>query len=538
MLGDSAGACRPVLSHMKLGVDFGTTRIVAAVVDRGNYPVVTFEDPEGAAREWYPPVIASRKGERRYGWDAWAVQAEPGWTLIRSIKRTLEDAGPYTAVQIDEETVPIGQLLVELAASFRGALLEKSSLPGRDREPLEVMLGVPANANSNQRFLTVEPFQRAGFHVLGLLNEPSAASIEYGHRNRTAESNELVLVYDLGGGTFDASLVRIEDRTHTVVASEGVPDVGGDDFDIVLADLALEGAGLSYEPLKQAELFSLHEECRARKESLHPNTRRIVVDLAAVREGWQEITVSAAEYYERCRPLIERTIKATEHLVQSYDEQKRLDALYVTGGGSELPMVARMLKEIFGRRVRRSAYTRSATAIGLAIQADAAAGYVLRENFTRHFGVWRESEAGRTVVFDPLFPKGTALPAPGQAPLTITRRYCPVHNVGHFRYLECSQRDENGRPAGDIAVWDEAMFPFDPHFREVDDLSSVPIGHSTAAETQEIEERYSCNASGAVEVEISNKSAGYSKKYRLGRWAEKSAPVTPGRKKKVRVEGR
>jgi len=523
---------------MKLGIDFGTTRIVAAAVDRGNYPVITFEDSDGAAREWYPPIIAARKGERRYGWDAWAVQSEPDWTLIRSIKRTLEDAGPYTEIRINEETLPLGQLLAELAAAFRVALLEKSSLPGRDREPLEIMLGVPANANSNQRFLTVEPFQRAGFHVLGLLNEPSAASIEYGHRNRGAESNELVLVYDLGGGTFDASLVRIEDHIHSVVASEGVAEVGGDDFDIVLADLAMEGAGLGGEDLTQAELFSLHEECRTRKESLHPNTRRIVIDLAAVRNGWEEITVSAAEYYERCRPLIERTIAATEHLAQSYDDEKRIDALYITGGGSELPMVARMLKEIFGRRTRRSAYTRSATAIGLAIQADASAGYLLRESFTRHFGVWRESQAGRTVTFDPLFPKGTALPSPGAAPLIITRAYCPVHNVGHFRYLECSHRDESGRPAADIAVWDEVYFPFDPRFREANELNSVPVRHSTTAETQEIEERYSCSSSGAVEVEISNKSAGYSKQYRLGRWAEKAAPITPGRKKKSRVEGR
>ena len=174
---------------------------------------------------------------------------------------------------------PILQLLEELTSAFKRALLEKASLPGKDREPFEIMLGVPANANSNQRFLTVEPFQRAGFQVLGLLNEPSAASIEYGHRNRSAEDNELVLVYDLGGGTFDASLVRIEDRLHSVVASEGVPDVGGDDFDIVLADMALESAGFRFDSLTQAEIFRLHEECRARKEALHPNTRRIVVDL-------------------------------------------------------------------------------------------------------------------------------------------------------------------------------------------------------------------------------------------------------------------
>ena len=105
-----------------------------------------------------------------------------------------------------------------------------------------------------------------------------------------------------------------------------------------------------------------------------------------------------------------------------------------------------MLREVFGRRVRRSAYTRSATAIGLAIQADAQAGYVLRDKFTRHFGVWREADEGRTVIFDPLFSKGTPLPAPGEPPLVQSRQYTPAHNIGHFRYLECSHLTEEGRP--------------------------------------------------------------------------------------------
>src|SRR4051812_27121038 len=106
---------------MKLGIDFGTTRIVAAAVDRGNYPVLAFEDSEGAAREWIPPVVASREGERRYGWDAWALQSEPGWTLIRSLKRMLEDAGPYTMVEIDGAAVSILQLLEEMALDFKRA---------------------------------------------------------------------------------------------------------------------------------------------------------------------------------------------------------------------------------------------------------------------------------------------------------------------------------------------------------------------------------------------------------------------------------
>ncbi len=88
---------------MRLGIDFGTTRIVVAAVDRGNYPVAAFECPDGASREWIPPLIAVRGQTRLYGWDAWAAQGTEGVLLIRSIKRVLADAGPETE---ETEVVP------------------------------------------------------------------------------------------------------------------------------------------------------------------------------------------------------------------------------------------------------------------------------------------------------------------------------------------------------------------------------------------------------------------------------------------------
>jgi molecular chaperone DnaK (HSP70) len=503
-----------------------------AAADRGNYPVISFEDPDGAGQEWFPPLIAARGDRRLYGWEAWAAQADPSYTIVRSIKRTLEDAGPGTVLEIGDAAAPLLTVLEELVLALKTALIDKSSLPVKADEPLEVVLGVPANSHSNQRFLTVEPFQRAGFKVLGLLNEPSAASIEYGHRNRTTQASEHVLVYDLGGGTFDASLVDIEQRTHTVVASEGVPYLGGDDFDVLLADLALDEVGATLEELTQSEAFRLHEECRARKEALHPNTRRITVDLSTVRDGWPEVAVSASDYYEKCRPLVDRTVEATQHLLATHDPGSRLEAVYITGGGSELPLVARALKECFGRKVRRSPYTQSATAIGLAIQADEQAGYVLRERFTRHFGVWREGEGGRVIVFDPLFEKGTELPGPTDPPLTLSRTYTPVHNVGHFRYLECSHRDEQGQPVGDITVWDEIRFPFDPELHGRADLSVLEVVHSPAAEMQRIEERYDCDSSGTVTVTILNLTSNYERAFRLGRWAGKDGKIVPGKRRR------
>src|SRR5205807_1896090 len=134
--------------------------------DRGNYPILSFEAPDGTTYDWFPSLIAIRGPERCYGWDAWSRQAEPDWTIVRSIKRVLEDAGPHTVIQVADEHIPLMQLLYELASAL------KTSLPA---EKLEAMLGVPANSNSNQRFLTAEMFRLAGFDVIGLLNEPSDA---------------------------------------------------------------------------------------------------------------------------------------------------------------------------------------------------------------------------------------------------------------------------------------------------------------------------------------------------------------------------
>jgi len=512
---------------MKLGIDFGTTRIVASAADRGNYPLIGFESPDGQTREWFPPLVAMRGTERRFGWSAWAVQGNRDWTVLRSLKRLLKRAGPTTRLDLAGCTVPVMELATELLSAFRQQMRQASTLSLDHSEPLEAMIGVPANANSNQRFLTAEAFRAAGFHVLGMLNEPSAASVEFGHRERAQRkglSRRSLLVYDLGGGTFDASLVEMADETHTVLASAGLAELGGDDFDEILAGLALETAGRAGDrkSLSDGEFFRLLEECRERKESLNPNTRRMVVDLEHVREGWGEVSIAVAPYYELCRPLVERTAAVVEELLAAHPDRS-IDTLYVTGGGSELPAVARVLKETFGRAVRRSAYMRSATAIGLAISADARSGYVLRDRFARYFGVWREADYGRDVAFDLLFPRGLELPRRGAPPLRVVRSYRPVHNIGHFRYVEASRIGEDGQPSGDLTVWDDIQFPFDPALRGADDLTLVDVSRKGEGAGCEVEEEYSCDASGIVKVTIWNRSAAYRREYTLSRWSN-SAP--------------
>jgi molecular chaperone DnaK (HSP70) len=532
---------------MKLGIDFGTTRVVVAFVDRGNYPVVVFDGPDGGAYEWFPPLVAVQGERRVYGWDAWRVQDEEGWTVARSLKRTLEDAGTNTLVQIGDQRIPVLELLRELALALRESLVKDSNLPDAGTDSLEIMLGVPANANSNQRFLTAEAFKQAGFSVLGLLNEPSAASIDFSHRKRSSKEGkerQRILVYDLGGGTFDASLVELAGREHVVVASEGIPTLGGDDFDVILADLALEAGNITaaeQEHLSQRQTFRLHEECRQKKEGLHPNTRNIGIDLGTVKSGWPHVSVPVSVFNDHCRKLVGETLHTTENLLEgcssaskpgtSRAQQELLDAIYITGGGSELPVVGRMLRDVFGRRAHRSVHMRAATAIGLAIQADSTAGYVLRDRFTRHFGVWREANEGRQAVFDPLFNKGTTLPALSGEPLRVSRRYTPVHNIGHFRYLECSRLAEDGRPAGDITVWDEIRFPFDPALRRVPDLTQASVVYSGAA-GREAEESYVCDGSGVVTVTIKSLPDGYRRAYRLGKWAASGPTVIPGHRKR------
>jgi len=196
--------------------------------------------------------------------------------------------------------------------------------------------------------------------------------------------------------------------------------------------------------------------------------------------------------------------------------------------------VARALRERFGRRVRRSAYARSATAIGLAIQADQPDRYRLSDRLSRYFGVWREAEAGARIVFDPLFEKGAPLPPAGEPALSITRIYSPVHNIGHFRFLECSHRMSDGAPNGEVTLWDEIRFPFEPELQDQPDLATYPVAHSDRASEQRIEEQYECDAGGAITVRILNESSGHERTYRLGHWSERSAAKaikTTGRKK-------
>ena len=478
---------------MRLGIDFGTTRTIVAVADRGNYPVVTFENAEEDFQEWYPCLVATRDGERRYGFDAIALTQSPGWTIHRSFKRLLDSVSPNGSIL----GVPVFTLLSEFLASLRRALETRSNI--RPESPLEVSIGVPANANSNQRFLTIEGFRLAGFSIAGVFDEPSAAGVEYAHRYRDKDltrKRENLLVYDLGGGTFDCAAIRLTSEDHSVITSCGISKLGGDDFDAVLLDLA--------EAQSLPEQDRLLELCREAKEKLNPNTKRILLAL-----GEHEVAIPVDDFYARCQPLIEQTVEVVDDVIAQVGGLEALSCVYVAGGGSEFPPVARALRGRFGRRVRKSSYAHASTAIGLAIAADTRSELRIERIFTRNFGVWREAESGKAAFFDTLFPKGCHMPA------YSVRRYHPRHNIGHFRYLECDHIDGAARPAGDIALWDDIVFPFESNLRET--ATITPVQDLAATAVPLVEEVYQCDENGIIKVTIRNLSAGYDCAYSLHR---------------------
>jgi molecular chaperone DnaK (HSP70) len=476
---------------MRFGIDFGTTHTVVAMIDRGNYPVVSFEHHDSI-----PSIVSlDSNGKLVFG------RTEPGWTVLRSFKRLLADAHPDTEVRIGTRAVLLADLLTGFLSYLREVLLYHSNAGLRKKDSIEVAASVPANASTAQRLMTMDAYRRAGFDVKAVLNEPSAAGFEYAHRFRetVTSKREYVLVYDLGGGTFDASLIHMEGRANEVITSSGISRLGGDDFDGAIAQLVLAKRG------SRTLTDHLLDEVREQKESLTPNTRKFVVD---------DTVIPVDEVYDACMPLVDQTVAAMAPAMRDprrgSDEVSwnELAGIYVVGGASSFPPVYRALREQFGaHRVRRSPHPFGSCAIGLAIHLDDRAGYKLKERLTRHFGVFREDEHGGRISFDVLVPKDTPLPA------QVSRRYRAAHNVGHYRFVECGRIDA-GRPEGNLAAWDEVLFPFDPSLRDRD-LSAVQVerlGHGP-----EVEETYKCGSDGTVTASLRVVDDGFERTLRLSR---------------------
>ncbi|WP_235984730.1 Hsp70 family protein [Actinomyces trachealis] len=507
---------------MDLGIDLGTTRTVVARADRGNYPVVLFPDTQGDLKEYLPSLTALTDTGLVHGFEA-EEAARAGAPYLRSLKRTLASpsARADTPVQIGDHSMPVMEVLVSYLQYLRSLMGHNPDVGAAALQAPESRLtvAVPAHAFSAQRLLTLDAFTQAGFSVTALLNEPSAAGFEFTHRRASQVNSHRtqVLVYDLGGGTFDTSLVSVSGKDHRVLASRGVSDLGGDDVDLILAELALRAADMAEESLAPHQIDDLLDQCRDAKEGLSPQTRRLVLEV----DG-QNVVVPTKDLYEACQPLIERSLEAMAPLVDLLDDgspdTSELAGVYLVGGGSCLPAVARALRERFGRRVNRSPYPGASTAIGLAIAADRNSGYELTDQLSRGFGVFREQDSGTRMSFDPILREDSLVVGSKtkQEGTVVEREYLSAHNIGWFRLAECSGVDSSGEPRGELAPYEEIIFPFDPALREVEDLRSVQVRRGDVGSGRLIKERYEVDATGVVRVFLTDTTDNYTRSYLLG----------------------
>ena len=298
---------------IRLGIDFGTTRTVVAAVENGNYPVCSFSW-EDEVKEYIPTLAAVDQGKLLFGWEAAKRLRDPEVRVLRSLKRLLGRVRPDDLLELAPGfSLPAVELVTLFLAHVKEMLFRHSALNLPKGRPLEVLAAVPANAGSNQRFITLEAFRRAGFRVRGLMNEPSAAAVEFVHRYLKdlgpKSPKKYLVVYDLGGGTFDTSVVGFAGSLFDVITHQGINRLGGDDFDQIILEKALEELGLSREELPPGIEPQLLEECRERKEGLKPNTQKMMVELALGDGKERSLILGTKEIYARCLPLIERSLE-------------------------------------------------------------------------------------------------------------------------------------------------------------------------------------------------------------------------------------
>lgn len=514
---------------MRLGIDFGTTRTVVAAAIDGRYPIVSFDTEDGFVE--HLPGLATRAPDgMKFGTDVpklWEGSARER-PLVRSVKAAISTAHPDELIhEVGGGGVSALSLTTDYLRYVRRMVLEHSNLELADDEPLEAMVAVPAHASTRQRYLTLEAFQAAGFTVLGLLNEPTAGAIEYARNSSTALSKRspkrYVLVYDLGGGTFDTAAVSLVDRRFDLIGAEGIAALGGNDFDQIIADHVLLQCEIDAEALPTGGHSYLLERCRQAKETLSNSSRKFMVDVADLIEPPQ-ILLDVVPIYDHAAVLVTRTIETVERLMcklKKYgidpDNPRELGAVYLVGGSVQFPAVQRALRKRFGRKVQLAPQPHAATAIGLAIAADPQADIFVREAPTRHFGVWREGEAGREKVFDPIIQKREDVTM--DDPLVIERRYRPAHRVGRLRFVECTELDERGSPTGEVTPWESILFPYDPELFDHPDLEQFEQMRSHGVLDEEISETYEYTKTGIIQVTLKNRTRGYERSYVLGRGA-------------------
>ncbi|MFD0409532.1 Hsp70 family protein [Kitasatospora sp. NPDC127116] len=374
--------------YRTLGIDLGTTNSVVAHLRRGE-PEIIFNRQN---QEATPSVVGSgRKGELLVGSTARSRIAVDGVNVIRSVKRFMgrkfKDSQVQAALKEVDYKVTAGTdgdvnvwfngrsyTPIEISAIILHRLKEDAEQ--RFGEPFHrAVITVPAYFGERQVAATQEAGRMAGLHVLRIINEPTAAALAYGITSEAGDEGRTVLVYDLGGGTFDISILLLVPGSVSVLGIEGDNLLGGDDFDRGITTALLEDIreeyGAEYQPdLRDRPKIAATAETIKIELSNQESSEVILPGLGA-GQLVLETEFERARFEELIEARIERTIELTHKaIMQANLTVGDIDEVVLVGGSTAIPLVARRLGEVFGpRRIRRGVNPMQCVALGAAVQS-------------------------------------------------------------------------------------------------------------------------------------------------------------------------
>ncbi|XVJ70676.1 MAG: Fe-S protein assembly chaperone HscA [Rhizobacter sp.] len=376
-ISEPGGTPDPHQRRVAVGIDLGTTHSLVAAVRSGVAECL----PDLQGRVILPSAVRYLPGGRRQtGADALAEAASDPRNTIVSVKRFMgrglpdiheHQQLPYEFVDapgmVQIQTVDGVKSPVEVSAEILATLRQRAE-DSFDDDLFGAVITVPAYFDDAQRQATKDAAELAGIHVLRLINEPTAAAIAYGLEHG---SEGLYLVYDLGGGTFDVSLLRLSEGVFEVVATGGDSALGGDDFDRLLAEWALSQSGLT--AATPQDKRSVLVAARAAKEKLSSSDHATMACPIAGTE--LSVRIDRAQFILLSQPLLERTMAALRRVLRDAKTDKNdVQGVVMVGGSTRMPMVQKAVAAYFDKPPLTNLNPDEVVALGAAIQAHALAG--------------------------------------------------------------------------------------------------------------------------------------------------------------------